>query len=317
MAGNAVAKKDKVMTLIESLKPAMQNALPKHLTADRMMRIVLTECRKNPKLMQCDQKSLAGAIITASQLGLEPGVNGQCWLIPYGKEATFIPGYQGLIELAYRSGLIEAINAHAVYENDDFAYDLGNNTVRHIPTETARGKLTHAYAWAKIKGSSEKIYKVLSRVDVEAIKKSSKSASSSSSPWKQWEAEMWVKSAIKRLMKMLPKSSSINIALQADDRAEMLDVSASVIDTSPLDAGEHDFSEKKPPKSKPEPDVVAPPTDIYDMFAKLYDKAPDAVDAALEEAGMASLMTLTRKDVSADDAAAWENAKDIYIKANG
>lgn len=307
---NEVTKADQATTILAGLKKSMAAALPTHLTADRMCRVVLTEMRKNPKLLQCSKQSLCGAIITASQLGLEPGVNGQCWIIPYKTEATFVPGYQGLIELAYRSGYIEAINGYPVYENDEFEYDLGNNTVSHKPTDGERGPLKYAWAWARVKGSSEKIFRVLNKNDISAVKASSKSASSSHSPWTTWEAEMWVKTAIKRLMKVLPKSSQMNVAIQADDHAEMIDVDVTVED-DPLSAGDHSFAASAPDE------VVTAPTEIYDGFFELYSEQPNEVDESLAHAGIASMKAVVKQDLTGDDRKAWEKAKAYYQKNHG
>lgn len=59
---------------MQKYKSQLEMALPKHMTADRMMRLTLTEFSKNPKLQQCSSNSIFSSIIIASQLGLEPGV---------------------------------------------------------------------------------------------------------------------------------------------------------------------------------------------------------------------------------------------------
>ena len=69
--------------MIEQLKRQVALALPKHLNADRMARIALTEFNKNPKLGECDPTTVFAAVVIASQLGLEPGIQGQGYLIPY------------------------------------------------------------------------------------------------------------------------------------------------------------------------------------------------------------------------------------------
>ena len=53
------------------VKAQISLALPKHMTADRLARIALTEVRKNPKLGNADQASFLGAIMQCAQLGLE------------------------------------------------------------------------------------------------------------------------------------------------------------------------------------------------------------------------------------------------------
>jgi recombination protein RecT len=120
---------ESVATLL--LSPAMQTqlrlALPRHVTPERLARIAVTEIRRTPKLLTCTRESLLGAIMQAAQLGLEPGVLGECWLIPYKTEATFVIGYRGLVQLAWRSGQIESVHAHAVFDGDAFAFDFAED----------------------------------------------------------------------------------------------------------------------------------------------------------------------------------------------
>ena len=101
----ATEKKQDVIALITSPKMVEQlrAAPPRHVTPEGLARIVLTEIRRTPKLLGCTQQSLLGSIMQSAQLGLEPGVLGQCWIIPYGTEAVFIPGYRGYAQLAWRS----------------------------------------------------------------------------------------------------------------------------------------------------------------------------------------------------------------------
>ncbi|MGL5718930.1 MAG: recombinase RecT, partial [Paraclostridium sp.] len=59
---------------IESLVAASKNrfteVMPKHMDIERFTRICLGEIKKNPKLLECDQMSLMGAMMTMSQLGV-------------------------------------------------------------------------------------------------------------------------------------------------------------------------------------------------------------------------------------------------------
>lgn len=111
------------------IKQQMALALPKHVSADRLARIALTEIRKVPKLAQCDQTSFLGAIMQCAALGLEPGgALGHCYLIPFDNkrqnrtEVQFIVGYRGMIDLARRSGQIVSLSARVVYAKDHFHY---------------------------------------------------------------------------------------------------------------------------------------------------------------------------------------------------
>ena len=190
------------MLTSKSFKDQMALALPKHMNADRLPRVALTECRKNPKLMQCGVESFASCMLTASQIGLEIGsAFGQAYLVPYGKECQLIIGYKGMVQLAYRSGQIKTIHADVVYDNDFFDYGRGmNQRFEHVPNMQQDGnEITHAYAYAHlINGGFE--FVVLKKKDVDKIKSSSKSANI----WNAHYEEMAKKTVHRRLFKMLP-----------------------------------------------------------------------------------------------------------------
>lgn len=155
---NPVATFSKFM---DSFKPQMALALPKHLTADRMARLALTAFSSTPKLQMCDPRTIAASIMTASTLGLEPGVNGQGYLVPYGKTCTFVPGWKGLVDIANRSGRA-TVWTGAVFEGDDFDYALGDSPfVRHRPgDEDDPKRMTHVYAVGRVNGSNWPVIEV-------------------------------------------------------------------------------------------------------------------------------------------------------------
>ncbi len=77
----------------DKFKKQVALALPKSMTAERMLRVILSECNKAPALFDCSRESFLGAILQCSALGLEPGsALGHCYLIPYGKTCQLIIG---------------------------------------------------------------------------------------------------------------------------------------------------------------------------------------------------------------------------------
>lgn len=199
--------------LIEEMKPEIGRALPKHMDPDRVARIAMTLARSTPALLQCTPQSFLGALMTASQLGLEPGPLGEAYLVPYGRVCTFIPGYKGLIKLAWQSNQMKNIDAHVVYENDDFDFAYGLDPfLHHKPTRKTRGEITEVYACASfLNGGSA--FVVMSIDDVEAIRKRSKA--SQNGPWvTDWNA-MAQKTGIKQLSKFLPMSTDLRQFAQA------------------------------------------------------------------------------------------------------
>lgn len=213
------------------VKSQMALALPRHMTADRLARIALTEVRKNPALMKCDQASFLGAIMQCASLGLEPGgALGHCYLLPFDNrkkgitEVQFIVGYRGMIDLARRSGQIQSIEARCVYAKDKFKVALGlDSNITHEPDwESAdRGPLTFVYAVAKLKDGGIQ-FDVMSRVEVEKIK--SRSKASNYGPWQTDYDEMAKKTVIRRLFKYLPVSIEMQRAVGLDEAAA-IDVS--------------------------------------------------------------------------------------------
>lgn len=231
MTLNKADKKTELMTnqktiisLLEQMKGEIARCLPKHLTPERMTRIALTELRKTPKLQECDPLSFIAAIMQASQLGLEPGILGSCYLIPFynnkmGKhECTFMPGYRGFIDLARRSGQIVSLVARAVYENDEFDYEFGiKENIVHRPSMTNKGPLIAVYAVALLKDGGHQ-FDVMSKEEIDAIRTSSKSKDNG--PWVTHFEEMAKKTVLRRLFKWLPCSVEMQKAISLDELQE-------------------------------------------------------------------------------------------------
>lgn len=225
---NDLAKADPVKAALfneENLRQ-MALALPKHLTADRLARLALTEFRKNTALHKCSAQSIVAAAMQAAQLGLEfGGVLGQCYMVPYKQEAQLIIGYRGLVELARRSGQIINVLATAVYENDEFEWEEGlQPKIVHKPTKGTRGQLTHVYAIAWFKSGLTQ-FVVMTREEVERIRNGSNGYKvvkkfGSDSPWDTHFEEMAKKTAIRRLSKQLPLSPEIRAVIDRDESRE-------------------------------------------------------------------------------------------------
>jgi recombination protein RecT len=141
---------------MDKVKPQLALALPKHMTADRMARLAMTAFSSSPQLQNCDQKSIAAAIMTAGQLGLEPGVNGAGYLIPYGRTCTFVPGWKGLVDLVSRSGR-GTVYTGVIFNDQRYEFRDGAKRDLIILNESdldAPEDITHAYAIGWVKDAS-------------------------------------------------------------------------------------------------------------------------------------------------------------------
>jgi recombination protein RecT len=209
--------------LFDQQKTELMRVLPKGMDPERLFRIALTECLKNPRLLECSQESWALAIQTCGAQGLYPDSGlGYMYLIPRSNskknpdgtwskvmEVTAQRGYQGDIALARKSGEVADIYAEVVHEKDTYKVTKGlDRNIEHVPYDgdDDPGPLKAVYAVAKLR-SGDVAWVALTRRDVMHRKLSAMDADNAKSPWKQHEAAMWRKTAIHELFKWLPKSS--------------------------------------------------------------------------------------------------------------
>lgn len=229
--GNDTAAKS-----IKSLMPAIRLALPKHITPDRMSRIVLTAIRKNPDLLKCTQESLFGGILEACQLGLE--INSplqQAYLIPFNdknkgtKEATLVIGYRGMIDLMYRNPKVAQIIVRNVYEGDDFEFIPGitEETYEHKTAEqkeietgipVKKGGYVATYMIVRTFTDNPKypvigtIFPPIYKAEMDKIRKRSKAGNSG--PWVTDFEAMAKKSAVRKYFKFIPHATELPVPIR-------------------------------------------------------------------------------------------------------
>lgn len=208
-------------TFIDKLKPQMALALPKHMKADRMARLALTAFSSSAEMQRCSYQSIAASLMTAGAMGLEPGVNGAGYLIPYKGTCTFVPGWKGLVDLVSRSGRA-SVWTGAVFEGDHFDYALGDRPfVIHRPgEETDPAKLMFVYAIGRVNGSEHPVIEVWSMRKVwkhrDAYNKQGGKHYSYRNP------EMYArKVALLQVLKYMPSSIEVANAIAVADAAEL------------------------------------------------------------------------------------------------
>jgi recombination protein RecT len=208
--------------LVLKRRDELAASMPKHVDADRILRIALTEIRKTPKLLDCDIGNLLGAVAQSASLGLEiGGPLGQAYLVPYKERCELIIGYKGLLSMARRSGTIKSIEARSVFKDDAFEYAYGMQpTLVHTPSgDTDPANLQAAYAIAHFKDGGFQM-EVMLRNQIERIKTVAMAKSSGKGPWNDYEEEMWKKTVLRRLMKMLPLQAEIYDRMEVEEKIE-------------------------------------------------------------------------------------------------
>lgn len=221
-----VEKKPKtIFDVIQAGAKQFATALPKHINTDRFVRIAITTIRQNPKLAQCSQESLLGALMVSAQLGLEPGTLGQCYLIPFENkrmgtvECQFQIGYKGLIELLRRSGQLSDIYSYTVYENDDFNIEYGlSRTLTHKPNFDERGEIKGFYAVAILKDGA-KAFEYMTKDEVVKHEEKYRKGSYKNDVWNKNFEEMAQKTVVKKMLKWLPVSVEFLDMINKDEKS--------------------------------------------------------------------------------------------------
>lgn len=211
----------------DQIRIQLTRALPRSLSADRFMRILLTEVRQNPKLLECTRESFMGCVMDMAQLGLSPGPLGHAYLVPFRDskkgttECTLILGYKGLIDLARRSKEIASLKARTVYANDRLRYSEGLvDVLEHEPAEGDRGEPVRFYAVATFVNGGHAM-RVMTKADVEKIR--SRSRSKNEGPWVTDYEAMAQKTVIRQLANRgeLPLTIEAAEAISLDEARDL------------------------------------------------------------------------------------------------
>jgi recombination protein RecT len=220
-----------IASMLNQMVPEIQRALPKHMDGDRIARLAMTVLRKDPNLAQCSPESFMGALLTAAQLGLEPGASGEAYLVAYKRECTLIIGYQGYAKLFWQHPLAKHLDAQAVYERDEFDYEYGLTPfLRHKPAMGDRGDVIAYYAVATLT-SGASAFVVLSPVDVRRLRGGKSGSNGGIADPMHW---MEKKTAVRQLVKLLPKSTELARAEDWDEKVRT-DLREDAIDAPPAD----------------------------------------------------------------------------------
>lgn len=170
---------------------------------------------KDPNLLQAAigaPGTLMTALNTAAQRGLQPGTE-EFYLTPRKNKGHWeilgIIGYQGLITLMYRSGLVASVTVEAVHENDEFKWQPGRmDKPEHNPQWFGkRGTIIGAYAYATMKDGSTSKVVIVDQERIATAKEASAGSHSSYSPWQKHPKAMILKTAAHDLAKWVPTSA--------------------------------------------------------------------------------------------------------------
>lgn len=278
-----VDRRTDLMSLVNANTAHLTALLPAHISVDRMKALIRQTVTRNPDLLRATPASLLQALLTSVQLGLSPdGLLGEAYLIPFKNKGgdttiTFIPGYKGLVKLALRSGKIARIEAHVVYETDQFDFAMGTEPfithrwgAEERKDSTMEG-ISHFYAVAFFTDDTKQ-FEVMTLEQVGGIMDRAKA---SKGPWVTDPVQMGRKTVVRRLCNILPLSQDLETALRLEAEMdnnipqtadfELVDVPPAAIETTatPQDGAEEPQpapAEEDGGDTAPEPgDSTTPP----------------------------------------------------------
>lgn len=243
--GTAVAQREQqppatLNDKIRSMEAQFQLAMPKGAEATQLIRDAMTAIRQTPKLQQCEPQSVLGSLMTCAQLGLRPGVLGHAWVLPFWdykdrvNKAQLVIGYQGLVDLAYRSGQIASLSARTIFENDAYTVEYGlEEKLVHTPLMNgSRGNPVAYYAVVRLANGGS-TFIVISHDEMLQYREDHATAKTKEGrivgPWRDNFEGMAHKTCLRQLSKYMPKSTDMALAI-ANDGAVRVDLGASAVE---------------------------------------------------------------------------------------
>lgn len=165
---------------------------------------MLKDKKKKTELCKLTFESMAVCLCKAAYLGLDY-FNGECYAIPYGGELNFQTDYKGEIKMCKRFSRnpIKDIFAKVVRQDDFFTeeVDAGVQNVIYRPQPFSNKPMIGAFAIVVFKDGSM-MYDTMSVEEIENVRNTYSKAKDSQA-WKSSTGEMYKKTVLRRLCKLI------------------------------------------------------------------------------------------------------------------
>ena len=166
---NQIIKKESFSAYINSKgsQQAIKNTLQDTVKCQRFTASIISAVSVNPSLKECDPATVLTGALIGEALNLSPSPQlGHYYLVPFEnkklgvKQANFILGYKGYIQLAIRSGQYKSINVIEVRDGEYKGLDhlTGDAKIEFIENDEERlnKKVVGYYAYIKLTSGFEK-----------------------------------------------------------------------------------------------------------------------------------------------------------------
>lgn len=207
---------------IQTIIPQAKSEAEARTTFARECSFAAQQINSNSQLIKSTAQSRMEAVLNLANIGLtlNPVVK-HAYLVPrsvksgegWEVKCCLEPSYMGLIKLLTDSGSVKSMRAEIVYKGDEFMYDKAEQRVRtHISywqLGREAGEILGGYTVAMFPDGSTETQD-MGRDIMDKIKNSSESVKAKrSSPYDNWQEEMFRKAMIKRHFKTLPKTKHV------------------------------------------------------------------------------------------------------------
>lgn len=226
----AEIKKDisaQVLAKVEAFQKAGELKIPNDYSPENALKsayLILAETKNTSNqyaLEHCTKESVANALLKMVVWGVSP-MKKQCDFIMYGNKLECQMEYTGNIVLAKRFGNLKDIKAKAVFEGDNFIFEVDPETGRNKITEHKQTlqsigskKVIGAYAVYELNDGTRDV-EIMS---IEQIKDSwNQGAMKGNSPaHKNFPDQMAIKTVINRACKLLIRGSNDAVLYSEED----------------------------------------------------------------------------------------------------
>jgi phage RecT family recombinase len=237
-----VHKRDRLDAIIDHIAPEIDKQLVAHIPKDYFLRTVETGLRRSPALARIalhseGRRSLYAAMLEAARWGLMPFTKDGA-IVPFGKQAQFIPQWQGLVKTMYNSGMVTAVEARLIHQRDEWALAYGDQggfyhrpaLIDHEGNAVDRGPAVLAYCFVRLRdGNRTAVTTVTRQQAIETRDRYSRSYQNAETSWNgkpptrdsAWHTDFdsqWIKTAVRRHFDVAPSSPELRDVMLAASR---------------------------------------------------------------------------------------------------
>lgn len=196
-----------VENAIEKIIMNNNSLLPSNVAIDRIKNSAGFYISNRKDLMELDRNgklSMLYGVLKEAMVGCEAGTDYD--IIPFKNKPTIIRKKEGwfkIIDMIKPAEIVRFTN-NVVFKGDEFEYNPVTEDIKHTPKTTSDKyeDIEYAYAYIRFSNGFEKTV-VLSKKDLDSIKKVSPSAGTSFSPWSSMPVKMVKTKVVKELAKEL------------------------------------------------------------------------------------------------------------------